>query len=179
MEEPQWVRRDIAKNDRTRPDTLRKLAKSEEATIRWNVAQNPNTPADVISEILREDNDVSAICYALNHPSVTVEDLVAHADSWNCYIRQTVAEHEKTPPEVLRQLANDSESTVLESVAANPNTPQDVLLTLADAGLYGITLNLLENPSCPIEVLQKFSDDKYVDEVRQAAKDALSQRQQQ
>ena len=69
--------------------------------IRWSVADNENTPPDVLST-LAEDVD------------------------WA--VRLGVAGNKNTPPDVLCALAGDDDWSVRYTVENNKNTPPDVLV---------------------------------------------------
>ena len=64
--------------------------------VRRSAAGNPNTPADVLTE-LAKDSDWGARCNAAGNPN--------------------------TPADVLTELAKDSDCDVRRSAAGNPNTP--------------------------------------------------------
>ena len=88
-----YVRKALAKKC-TIPKTLKNLAKDENSNVRIIVAENPNTPAEVLS-LLAKDR--------------------------KCKVRQRVAENPNTPAEVLSLLVEDDYSDVKESAAKNAN----------------------------------------------------------
>ena len=73
------------------------------SSVRWVVAENPNTPADMFSQLVTN-----------NHPGD----------------RSRVAKNRNTPPDTLRLLAADSKDAVRWAVAANQNTPADTIAQL-------------------------------------------------
>ena len=85
-------------------DTLRKLANDEYWDVRSDVAENPNTPVDILIK-LSEDKSTTDI-------------------------RRGVAKNLNTPVDILRKLSKD-EYGIREAVASNPNTPLSVLKELA------------------------------------------------
>lgn len=98
------------------PETLRAWAKDDNEELREAVAQNPNTPVDVLVEL-------------------SVDPY------WG--VRYDVASNPNTPIEVLRVLAKDDSDVgnggfdVREAVAANPNTPPEILEAIENqATLY-------------------------------------------
>lgn len=89
------------------PEVLRKIAKPMYSERRWNsiafwLAQNPNTPADVLTE-LAKNNDA--------------------------YIRNDVASHPNTPINVIKQLCEDRNGYVRKGVLKNPNISLDIVIS--------------------------------------------------
>lgn len=89
----------------TAVEELKKLAAHELYRVRRRIAENSNTPLEVLV-ILAEDS----------HPEV----------------RSTVAEHHLTPRDLLEKLAEDECLEVRHYLAENANLPMEVLLKLAE-----------------------------------------------
>jgi len=157
------VRRAMAQNPNTPPDTLRLL--SNEATesngyVRRAVARNPNTPVDTLRLLGNRGTE----------------------SSW--YVRQAVAENPTTPEDTLRSLGNEvteSVGDVRVAVARNPNTPQDTLRILGNRGTeseWYVRRAVASNPNTPPDILRLLGNEttESVGSVREAAKKALEAR---
>ena len=106
--------------------------------VRRNAAGNPNTPADVLTELAK--------------------------DSYWC-VRRNAARNPNTPADVLTELAKDSDWCVRRNAAGNPNTPVDVLTELAKDNNCDVRRNAARNPNMPdyeAEELQFSVKDTYV-----------------
>ena len=90
------VRRHAACNPNTPAEVLRELSKDEDWNVRRHAAGNPNTPAEVLRELAKDSYDA---------------------------VRRHAACNPNTPAEVLRELAKDEDWNVRSNAAGNPNTP--------------------------------------------------------
>lgn len=79
----------------------------------------------------------------------TVKPVISEAES----LRADLARDETTRPEVLRQLAEDSETYIRYCVAANPNSPLDLLYKLNEDDSWGVKVGIAENPNTPVDLL--------------------------
>ena len=63
------VRRNVAGNPNTPVDVLTELAKDSDCDVRRNVARNPNTPAGVLTELA---NDINwyVRCFVARNPKL-------------------------------------------------------------------------------------------------------------
>jgi hypothetical protein len=98
---PLQERKDLAENPNTPPEILSILARDTHWNVRCEVAKNPNTPPETLT-ILARDKDV--------------------------YVRRRVANNPNTPPEILTILAQDMDCIVRWGVERNPNYNQEVVL---------------------------------------------------
>ena len=117
-------------NNLDNPERLKILSQSEDWRERTRVAENPNTPVDVL-EILAEDpfdNDGTG----------------------SAFVRKAVAGNPASPIKILEKLARDWSKSVRSSVASNPSTPIYLLESLA-TDIYGVPVfyALARNPSIP------------------------------
>lgn len=140
---------------------------SEDEEILCAVAINISTPIHTLEKLanlrikdgesLNGYSGTSRIhCYVavnLKTPSWLLEQLANHKSS---KVREVVAGHKNTLPEVLDKLARDKESEVWFKVATNPKTPTSALEYLAAAttrSFLAVTANpifdllALENPN--------------------------------
>lgn len=106
---------------------------SDKRRIGVLLAQNLNTPFEMLAELVETTSDVLTLKHVANNRS--------------------------TPLEVLRHLAVHPESTVREQVAKNTATPVDVLLRLQDDRRINVRRAAVSNPNLPIEVLLGYAND--------------------
>ena len=90
--------------------------------VRRNVAMNPNTPADVLTE-LAKDSHWAVRRYAAGNPNTPVDVLTELAKDSDWYVRLSAAGNPNTPADVLTELAKDSDCIVRRNAARNPNMP--------------------------------------------------------
>lgn len=154
-------RYNVAINPNTPADTLAELANDEYKDVRTAVAENPNTPANVLRQLADDTETYVRYCVADN-PNTPADALAELASDegdriWNVRIR--VAENPNTPVDVLRQLANDENTYVRSFAAENPNMPADVLRQLANDGEWDVRMNVARNPNTPADALSQLADD--------------------
>lgn len=119
--------RQVAKNPTTLPELLQALATSSDATTRFHVAANPNTPTDVLLNLGSEfpeallDNPIFSLL-SLENPNLVHEIPLTTLRS--------LLQCETVPVSFLEQAANNSDMEVHLAVATNVQTPQTVLAKL-------------------------------------------------
>lgn len=147
-------------NSQMPASTLEQLANSKNNSIRYQVAEHPNTPASALEKLA--------------------------GDSYSPTTR-TVASHRNTPLRILEQLAANSDHTTRYNVAQNPNTPPAALEILynetqtnapATANSRNqkneIYRRIAANPCTPLRVLEMLAAREFVkepetEELRHAA----------
>jgi hypothetical protein len=126
------------------PVVLRALATEEGLAVRFAVACNPATPADVIDRLLeqsgRSDEYVDILEGVTRNPATPPERLAwlaslgargdHHPDRYKV-IRALVAMHPATTPDVLARLAVDRSDGVRKVLVRRPGCPRIVLEALA------------------------------------------------
>ena len=95
-------------------------------------------------------------------------DLMAQAAAMPTAKRREVAGNPHTSPQVLAQLAGDTDVLVRRRVAENPRTPPEVLGQLAGTDVVLARICVAENPHTSPQVLAQLAGDKDED-VREAA----------
>ena len=95
---------------------------NSDIVVRMNAARNPNTPADVLTE-LAKDSDCDVRSYAAGNPATPADVLTELAKDSDCDVRISVAGNPNTPVDVLTELAKDSDCIVRSYAARNPNKP--------------------------------------------------------
>lgn len=164
--------RQQAQNENTAPKILTKLANSEDKITRQYVASNPNTPTDVLKQLVEEfPNEIAAnpifdLLLLENNESkifldrsiarnsrTTSDTLSVLSHNSNCIVRSAVALNFNTKPDVLSVLAKDLEPSVRHGVALNPNTPPYVLSIIAEDSVYFVRRRVAYNPNTPKDIL--------------------------
>ncbi|MBD2166961.1 hypothetical protein H6G04_21455 [Calothrix membranacea FACHB-236] len=192
----------LAKNPKTPPHLLEKLAQSSNPIIRRYVAINLSTPVEILIR-LTEDEEQQVRDYALQNPHVPI--LEAHRQIqlgiYQLFLAETKAEEtknahklmarrtgspyalaqvvekgdrnskltaarsNKTPIQVLQQLAKDADEAVRQAVSQNANLPLHNLLELARDPSMNVRSNLAYKPShsktpTPIQLLEILAQDE-------------------
>lgn len=174
----------VASNYSAPANLLEKLSKSRDTEILKRVTSNPNTPPDVLMELvgefpdqllenpaidflflenpdLLEDMSTRTI-HSLLRSSSASEQLISSACSYpDMYVRESLAGDRQIQDEVLKRLALDRRESVRNEVAANPSTPAGTLYQLAgDVSKY-VRHSVAKNRSAPVEALNQLSNDNY------------------
>ena len=96
--------------------------------IRERMARDPNTPGEVLEALAHPGAELQVLKAALCNENIlptTIARLAAHPDN-DISIR--IATNHKTPPEILRSMAE--RGILRKYIAVNPACPVDVLLSL-------------------------------------------------
>jgi len=115
------------------PEVLRVLALEKKWIVRALTAFHPNTPQDVLRYLGndRSQQVLEHLVSNLNTPADVLRNLAGAEGARYDDLRQYIAEHENTPPDVLAVLADDPSGPVRTAVARNPNTPLETHKKLA------------------------------------------------
>jgi hypothetical protein len=105
---------------------LNKLSNSEQASVRGNIAQNPNVSKET-SIGLAQDKDLEVRCKLGANTKVPPEVLAILANDNEPQVRINLASNEGTSLTALRILTEDKEDAVLENLAKNPCVPSEIL----------------------------------------------------
>jgi|GEM_PF-2430935 len=178
-------KRSIAKNLKTTPTVLKKLAFDEDYYVRGDVSENPNTPAEVLI-LLSKDSNSQVRNGVAGNPNTPAEILKSFTTDSDIEIRYRLAGNPSTPGEILKLLISNYNNSILRAVARNPSTPVEVIKLLANDsedwfGQYvannfnrysdysrsdvvsreynRIIKNIAKNPSTPIELLSLLAND--------------------
>ena len=133
-------------------------------TVRRRAAENPNIPADVLTELAKDSDCIVRISVAGN-PNTPVDVLMELAKDSHSVVRKNAAGNPNIPVDVLTELAKDSHSVVRKNAAGNPNIPADVLTELAKDSDCIVRRYAAGNPNMPdyeAEELQFTVKDTYV-----------------
>ena len=180
-----------ALNPNTSANRLRELSKSFDRVIRQAVAQNPNTPPDILVRLFDKfplqvlHNPVLNLIL-LEKPNFLEEiyytyKLVFHQNKlpdffikWAVFnpnesIRSTVASSPKTSQNYLEHLSKDKQSFVRIQVAANYNSPVHVLEQLAQDRDKLVRESVAQNPHVSPKILEYLAQDGIVEVRREVA----------
>lgn len=104
--------------------TLQQWLFSSASELRQLALRHPCTPlASMLLLVFSEE----PLEYLAMRQDMSTEALTLLSTNSSWRVRQAVAEHSLTPPEVLAQLAADEDSDVQMAVANNPNTPSSAI----------------------------------------------------
>jgi hypothetical protein len=127
------VMRLVAKNIKTAPGDLERLAQSRNDYVLGDVASNPAVSETTLRRLAKQGG--YRVEWGLGHNHHTPKDILAKlAISADEYTRRGVATNPNTPVEVLVGLSVDPVWHVRGSVSRNPETPRSIVeLLLQDA----------------------------------------------
>lgn len=146
------VRRSVARNPNTPPETLAALSSDQSRNVRADVIRNPNTPAKTLASFA-SDNDVAVRTILADNTSAPPEALKALASDKDAGIRLSVARNPGTSSDVLFRLSSDAHAAVRMNVAQNPNSPLDALVGLSSDTNQDIREGIARNPATPSNIL--------------------------
>lgn len=180
------ILREIAGLPTTSPDLLRKLAKMTRRDVAYVVAENPNTPKDVIdyyatdpdadslgrgaiasdpksspellTKVYNTEPDYYIGMRLLTNPN-TPDWIICELATKNSEIARSLAS-KKIKPEILKLLLQLDDSEILRSLARNTTTPVSALVNFANDADYKIRQAVASNPNLPIASMQKLAKDK-------------------
>lgn len=157
------VRYEVAMNKNCPEKILIKLAEDTNKDVVRAVAQNKNTPVDVLEKLLKQELQNTSNYWLtydiLENPNFKKSELSKDIKYMNTVEAQDLAES-TTDPKVLRELSEHIRSKEINPcLAYNKNTPQDILTKLAESHYRLIRKLVAENPSTPVNVLEKLSKD--------------------
>lgn len=96
---------------------------------------------------------------AVQRPLVRSRTLTRLARSSDIIVRQSVANHPRTPTEALSILAGDTDYNIRQAVAMSPRTPDLDLDYLASDVHYIVRMAVAMNPVTPQDVLDALASD--------------------
>ncbi|OKH46518.1 hypothetical protein NIES2101_25095 [Calothrix sp. HK-06] len=142
--------------DETTPsERLRELATSSQVKTRFAVAQNPNTPVDVLIKLFSE-----APLNVLNNPALSLlllENPCFFEDLYKSNKR--VFQQLELPKFFLKWALNNPEAEIRASLAISSKIPLSFLIKLAEDKEPRVRIAVARNPRTPIQILNKLSQD--------------------
>jgi hypothetical protein len=168
-----------ASNPQTNPQTLRQLAHDSDWQIRRSIANNPNTPTDVLWQLgidfpeavltnpifpllqlehlrLAAEIPPCTLTSLLQCPQVPIAFMEYAVSQQDYSLWLAVAYNHNTPSHLLANLARKSrhqDRELIRAVAAHPNTPAQLLTEIIDIG-FSVAQIVAENPHTPLAVLE-------------------------
>jgi hypothetical protein len=147
----------IAKRSNTPLDVRRALAKSSDMPTRAAVAKNHTTPLELL-ELLCQDPQwtvAKAVFGARVRRTVTPSRLMFEriAQHKRHTVRQTLAESNLCPADLLLELAQDPSVEVRTAVSENFNATPEMLTLLSKDPERAVLLGVVRHPNTPDDVL--------------------------
>lgn len=154
------VQIEIARNPRTRAETLDVIAKQnyDAITVLQFVVYNPNTSVATLNWLASNSIPYvrELVARRQDLPSSTLDKL---ADDPAEDVRCSVAENPNTSLRTLGKLAKDPEFSIRKRVAENPKASSSILIRLTKSD-FDLGFNALSNPNCPHEVPELLANNR-------------------
>jgi hypothetical protein len=128
--------------------TLARLADHHYPSVRYRVAQHPNTPVSALEQ-LANDEDVPTLRAVANNPNTPSHILEQLALKSDLTIRLSVVGHPNTPVAVLANIVLDS-----QTVSNVPNRTVDTLKSAFPGDQYDLLRAIASKPQTPLEALE-------------------------
>lgn len=123
----------------------------EDCLDRAFAAKNPDTPINILQELVK-DNNKSIRCYAAKNPNLPYFLRRQLAEDKHKSVRASVAKSPHTPASILELLAQPKYG-VRHEIAKNPNTPAYIIRELAKNKHIKVSDRIAKNPATPPDVL--------------------------
>lgn len=125
----------------------------------FSALASPFVSAETLDSYARKDNFWLTLT-ALRNKNCRAATLarIYHTHSYPNYFLQTLAAHAHTPPDILREIFQQSPRAIggLDMwLAENPATPLDILQTLSDSHDIQVLQSVLQNPQLDCALLQR------------------------
>lgn len=139
------VNESLARNPNTPAEVLQELMESETFKEKGLLASNPNTPLDILYKLY----DMGYSHSLVQNPNAPTELL------------QQIYDNTVSNPEEVRGQYNPN-THIFYDIARNPNAPQEVLRTLSTSrerisGSETIQRAVAQNPNTPLDILESFA----------------------
>jgi hypothetical protein len=153
----------LATNNALPAEMLSVLAKHKDKMVKERVAENSNTPQDVLENWASRKSYTNLHKEIANNRSAPAAVLRALAAHPNEYVRRSVARNPATPTDILRYLSKAKDRLVRCAVAENSATPTDILLDLSKTEDWLVRRSLASNCRAPREILRALAQDEEPD----------------
>jgi hypothetical protein len=116
----------------TPPDSLRELAKEKSTIILYNIAKNPNTPKDILLDLINSERRfLQKVAMNTGVDEVFLANVAERAEkTGDFYALEGLAKNPAAGYETLKRLARNSDAYVRSAVIKNPKTHIDILAML-------------------------------------------------
>lgn len=122
--------------------------------VRQQVAQNPNTPAYVLKELV---SDVPLMVHVAKNPSTDDRTILQFIAYRIPEVLIAISFREDLTTELVEKLMEasgiNSRVQITEGLAGNRKAPPEVLASLSQGYSIGTTMNVAANPATPLETL--------------------------
>lgn len=157
---------DIAVDEKTSKAVLVGLIQSKDYRVRACAASNLNLGLDVILELdcLDPENDHATFFEIVHRDDMTTETAKKFYD-WAIRnasgdMLECLANSHAAPADMLRKIAESTDTYFLMGVGHNGNTPPDLLDSLSDSDSHYVRNAVAENTSAPTVLLEYLSFDR-------------------
>lgn len=162
-----YSRASYAGSSDTPPEVLAVYAYDPSEWVRKEVARNPNTPQEVLEDLVHTKGNNWEIRSAVVHnPNVSAELLTELAKDKAAKVRQAVADNSDTPFEVLMQLVHDSDwltrVRALDNYTFIHELTPEMLTEFADSPDDVLRVRAAKHSRTPVDVLTKLANDPTV-----------------
>ena len=147
----QDARKAIAATEETPAEVLEQLAQDKDLEVRRAVAGSPNTPTKTLLKLGKEFPEE-----IISNPFFSLLLLENPR-----FVSLALARSSTTSVETLIQLAETTDTQILEAIARNPNTPIAALEKIWNQPFYSsvkplVLTRMVKDPKTPISVLERF-----------------------
>lgn len=155
-------------------NVLERLAKDPNSEVRWEIANNPNAPEDVLTNLsgAREESIRTAVA---QNPYTPWSILLLMSKDSSKEVRKAVGENSQASELIFDMLVEDTEKEVRTSIAKNTKTQTQFLDKLAKDKDEIVRHAVAKNPNTPLGILDLLSKDD-CSSVRVAANQNLENR---
>ncbi|NEO84251.1 MAG: hypothetical protein F6J87_08355 [Spirulina sp. SIO3F2] len=138
-------------------ETLAELAQHPDPSVRYRVAQHPNTSVDTL-ELLTAEDDIPTLRAIAEHPKTPSTVLATLAQNPDFTIRLNVARHANTTPEILGQM--------VETDQVAQNLPSSRIKDGLKSAIWGDHLDVLitiaRQPKMPLTAMERLARREFI-----------------
>lgn len=167
------IRRRVAENPSTPPDTLNALSTDRDFQVLWGVALNPCLSHSVLEKLAQEE-DHYVREYVAKNPKLNQSILEKLSRDSEEGVRISVAGNPSTSQATLEALSKDEEE-VREAVAENPNAGLAILDLLSKDESERVRRKVALNPNSSAQILELLAEDEDSDVSQNARRESISE----
>lgn len=149
------------KNGLCTKDELTQLVNSDDAETRRLVAGNKKTPPELL-DLLCKDTAASVKVEVADNPNTWDITLNTLSEERSPHIGQYVAAHKHTPVATLVRMSKRGSTLINLALGHNPNTPLEALTTILDVAISHkkpmVIPIIAAHPNASLEMLEKIAD---------------------
>ena len=166
------VRVSVAEDENSPLDILNELVNDPSTAVRQALALNPSSTAGIL-EILSNDKEEDVVIYLAGSRVLPPELALRLSKHDSEVIRSSIACNEKISVDILNSLSDDKSNDVLGELSRNINTPLNILLKLSKLSNRRILEGICRNPNSNSAILEMLSESEY-ESVREAVAENIS-----